>query len=231
MDSDQTQRGAQPMPDTSTSDHRPPTLDAGVGQRTRRRLLTGAVTAAGAAALAAAVMNPDTAAAQAVVAGATGPTGPRGATGATGPTGPRGNTGATGPDATTAAAGIRGATGPTGPQAAVTVAREVKAFFDSALTQITYCSLPGIEVYRNTGGDYTFAVPLGTFGQDADGQQALVEFIVPDATPSRRSVLGVVSIDDQIPGRDTIRALDASIPETGPGTVTLTLMPVDTTPF
>src|ERR1700685_1450787 len=46
-------------------------------------------------------------------AGATGPTGPRGATGLTGATGPVGSEGATGP---TGATGPAGATGPTGPQ-------------------------------------------------------------------------------------------------------------------
>lgn len=46
-----------------------------------------------------------------IPAGATGPTGPAGATGPTGATGPQGIEGATGP---TGPAGIQGATGPTG---------------------------------------------------------------------------------------------------------------------
>ena len=56
--------------------------------------------------------------------GATGPTGPNGATGATGPTGPSGATGATGPNGATGATGptgpngATGATGPTGPNGA-----------------------------------------------------------------------------------------------------------------
>lgn len=50
--------------------------------------------------------------------GATGPTGPRGATGATGPTGPTGITGATGPTGPTGVTGPTGATGPTGPTGA-----------------------------------------------------------------------------------------------------------------
>ncbi|MBI2641933.1 hypothetical protein HYW87_05105, partial [Candidatus Roizmanbacteria bacterium] len=52
---------------------------------------------------------------QAQDVGASGPTGPTGATGASGPTGPVGATGGSGPTGPSGASGSSGPTGPTGP--------------------------------------------------------------------------------------------------------------------
>lgn len=149
-------------------------------RRTRRALLTAALSTVGAGAVA---LTPlPTVARSITVQGATGPTGatgPQGPRGATGPTGPRGATGAAGAPGVgsrraTGPQGATGATGATGPAVIVYEYPRSVLFstrsYDGAMDFTTATSITVSPPINNSGAPepFTFIFGAGSFGNNLD---------------------------------------------------------------
>lgn len=102
------------------------------------------------------------------VTGATGPTGPTGVTGVTGPTGPTGATGVTGPTGPTGATGVTGPTGPTGVTGATGPTGTCTCSCQSQGELITNGGMEIVSENRPEGWDFTN--PDGIASEDSQGR-------------------------------------------------------------